>query len=161
MSTAIVPYAKPIEFDLGTGARISLRELRDAMTKHHQRCNSSFEVVLRAVHAKIKQAASRGRERVEYMLTEFVPGLPIMHLPQLTEYIIANLKGNGLDAAYLFPNILAVSWRAACFERPRERIQAHNHEEADRSIMRSPQDHVDNNVLLQYKPSGKKIISLF
>lgn len=90
---------------------VSISELRKKKEERDKRSISRFDGVLQRCHRKIISTAEKARDCVFYTVPLFeIDKPPITNLKACMAYIIYNLKKDGFDVTYIFPNMLWISW---------------------------------------------------
>ena len=90
---------------------VNISDLRRKKEEKDRRSVTRFDSVLQRCHVKIKSTADKAKDCVFYTVPLFeIDKPPITNVKACMAYLIYNLKKDGFDVTYIFPNMLWISW---------------------------------------------------
>lgn len=72
---------------------------------------TTYNEVLNKCHARIQFAAEKNNYDCVYIVPKFIVGLPTYDIIKCSEYMVDNLRRNGFNVGYTYPNHLYISWK--------------------------------------------------
>ena len=94
--------------------QLSIAELYDMKNKKDKIKLNTFNIILEKCHLKIKHIASQGGMNVFYEIPFVMIGYPLYNINECVEYIVENLRKNGLLVQILphpNSNTIYISWK--------------------------------------------------
>lgn len=70
-----------------------------------------YNEVLTRCHARIQFASEKGQMECVYIVPRFIVGLPTYDHVKCAEYMVDNLRRNGFQVGYTYPNHLYIVWK--------------------------------------------------
>ena len=95
-------------------SKLSLYDLYEIIKKKDNKLNEAFNIILNACHKKIKNIAEIGGQSLYYTIPPIIIGYPLYNYSTCMNYIISELKKNGLYVAILPQpnnNNIYISWK--------------------------------------------------
>lgn len=90
---------------------VDIATLRKKKEEKDKRSLMLFDDVLQRCHKRIVRTAEKAQDAVFYTVPLFeINKPPITNIKACMAYVIYNLKKDGFDVTYIFPNMLWISW---------------------------------------------------
>ncbi len=90
---------------------VDISVLRKKKEEKDKRSLMVFDNVLQRCHKRIERTAEKAQDSVFYTVPLFeIDKPPITNIKACMAYVIYNLKKDGFDVTYIFPNMLWISW---------------------------------------------------
>ena len=97
---------------------VDISNLRKKKEEKDKRSLMLFDNVLQRCHKRIVRTAGEAQDELFYTVPLFeIDKPPITNIKACMAYIIYNLKKDGFDVTYIFPNMLWISWTEKCDNR--------------------------------------------
>ena len=90
---------------------VDISNLRKKKEEKDKRSLMLFDNVLQRCHKRIFRTAEKAQDSVFYTVPLFeINKPPITNIKACMAYVIYNLKKDGFEVTYIFPNMLWISW---------------------------------------------------
>jgi hypothetical protein len=70
-----------------------------------------YNEVLTKCHSRIQFSSEKGQEECVYIVPRFMLGLPTYDPVKCAEFMVDNLRRNGFQVGYTYPNHLYICWK--------------------------------------------------
>jgi hypothetical protein len=89
---------------------IDIKKLHKVQDNRHQIKINGFKKILKLCCTYIEQANKIGETMLDFIVPEFMFGLPIYEVKECSIYILGELNEIGMEVEYIVPNRLLISW---------------------------------------------------
>lgn len=76
----------------------------------------TFDSILKKCHTRILYNSKLERTYCFFSIPEFIFGVPLYDINDLTKYIINSLVSNGFKVKYFDPNVIFITWNDKTYE---------------------------------------------
>ena len=76
----------------------------------------TFDSILKQCHQRILHNSKLERTYCFFNIPEFIFGVPLYDINDLTKYILNSLVTNGFKVKYFDPNVIFISWNDKTYE---------------------------------------------
>ena len=76
----------------------------------------TFDSILKKCHNRIMYNSKLERTYCFFSIPEFIFGVPLYDINDLTKYIINSLVSNGFKVKYFDPNVIFITWNDKSYE---------------------------------------------
>tara|TARA_B100001094_G_C18148159_1_gene782062 strand:+ start:185 stop:640 length:456 start_codon:yes stop_codon:yes gene_type:complete len=89
---------------------LNINDLYETINERNIKRYGKFDDILKCIHNRIKSYAKNEQTCCFYKIPEFIIGVPLYNIKDLTNYLFNSLKKNGFQLMYIDPNVLFISW---------------------------------------------------
>ncbi len=113
---------------------VDISSLRKKKEEKDKRYLMLYDNILQKCHKRIVNTAEKAQDSVFYTVPLFdINKPPITNVKACMAYVIYNLKKDGFDVTYIFPNMLWISWTEQRNDREQTVRTAARHESPKRA----------------------------
>ena len=91
-------------------SQLNIHELYESARRTELKKFETFDKILQRCHNKIKLYAQNKKTECIYNIPEFIIGVPLYDINELSEYLLSSLNKNGFILKQIPPNWIYISW---------------------------------------------------
>jgi hypothetical protein len=91
-------------------SQLNIHELYESARRTELKKFETFDKILQRCHNKIKLYAQNKKTECIYNIPEFIIGVPLYDINELSEYLLSSLNKNGFILKQIPPNYIYISW---------------------------------------------------
>lgn len=90
---------------------LNIHKLKEKLDTKEKDKIQVYEKILKLCHNRINKSAENLEEYSVYVVPEYYFGLPRYDVMACSDYIVNQLKLNGFNVMYTYPNFIFISWK--------------------------------------------------